>query len=180
MKKYFINIDKNNAPLEVDLTAENEVMFKGKSYEFINSYVSENVMILRINGKNYIIKAEKDSEAETDIADIAYKLDINSESYSVICKNELDVLTEKFMAGKSDRKFKNDVASPMPGAIVKINVKEGDLVKKGDVLLVLEAMKMENEIKASCNCMIKNILVDEKTSVEKGQLLIKLEIPEEN
>jgi biotin carboxyl carrier protein len=63
----------------------------------------------------------------------------------------------------------------MPGSIVKINVEEGQIVKKGDVLLVLEAMKMENEIKVMVDCKITKILVEEKKSVEKGQLLMKLE-----
>jgi len=64
----------------------------------------------------------------------------------------------------------------MPGAIVKINVKEGNSVKKGDVLIVLEAMKMENELKATGDCKIQKILVEEKMSVDKNHLLIKFEI----
>ena len=68
----------------------------------------------------------------------------------------------------------------MPGAIVKMNVKEGDQVKKGDVLLVLEAMKMENEIKVSRDCIVKKIFVEEKNSVDKGQILIKLDSIETN
>lgn len=63
----------------------------------------------------------------------------------------------------------------MPGAIVKLNVKEGDEINKGDVLLVLEAMKMENEIKATHNCKIKKINVKEKDNVDKGQILITFE-----
>ncbi len=66
----------------------------------------------------------------------------------------------------------------MPGAIVKLNVKEGDTVNKGDVLLVLEAMKMENELKAPANCIVKKIFVEEKTSVDKGKILIRLAQPE--
>jgi biotin carboxyl carrier protein len=107
-------------------------------------------------------------------------VDINSEAFNVECKSELDVLTDKFSKGKSDSKFKNDVLSPMPGAIVKLNVKEGDLVRKGDVLLVLEAMKMENEIKATRYCRVKKVFVEEKKSVDKGQILIKLDSIESN
>ncbi len=63
----------------------------------------------------------------------------------------------------------------MPGSIVKINVKEGDKVRKGQVLLVLEAMKMENELKATQDCIVNKIFSEEKKPVDKGQILLKLE-----
>ena len=66
----------------------------------------------------------------------------------------------------------------MPGVIVKLNVKPGQSVRKDEVLLVLEAMKMENEIKASRDCVVKEVLVKEKSSVDKGQVLIKLDTGE--
>jgi len=99
-----------------------------------------------------------------------------SQSYNVVCKSELDLLVEKFSAGRSAGKIKNELVSPMPGAIVKINVEEGQSLKKGDVILVLEAMKMENELRAAGDCVVQKILVEEKTSVDKNQVLIKFEI----
>ena len=77
--------------------------------------------------------------------------------------------------GKSESKDKKEIYSPMPGIIKKMNVKESQKVSKGDVLLVLEAMKMENEIKAKKDCVIKKINVEELKSVEKNELLLILE-----
>ena len=63
----------------------------------------------------------------------------------------------------------------MPGKIVKIMVKKGDVVKAGHPLLIMEAMKMENEMRASQDTKIKDVLVKAGDSVESGQTMIKFE-----
>lgn len=66
------------------------------------------------------------------------------------------------------------VECPMPGTILKIDVNVGDSVKKGDVLLILEAMKMENEIMAPHDAKILQVVVTKGASVDTGDLLIVL------
>ncbi len=66
------------------------------------------------------------------------------------------------------------ITSPMPGTILKLNVTEGQAVKAGDVVLVLEAMKMENEIVAPCDGTIKQILVTKGSTVDTDQILAVL------
>ena len=63
------------------------------------------------------------------------------------------------------------VTSPMPGTILSVNVKEGATVNKGDVLMILEAMKMENEIIAPCSGTIASVNVQNGASVETGATL---------
>lgn len=63
------------------------------------------------------------------------------------------------------------VVSPMPGTILKINVNQGQAVKAGDVILVLEAMKMENDIVAPSDGVVKQILVSKGSTVDTDQLL---------
>lgn len=63
------------------------------------------------------------------------------------------------------------VAAYMPGLIVKVEVQEGQRVRKGDGLLVMDAMKMENEIRAPCDGIIEKIAVDMGREVSRGQLL---------
>ena len=65
------------------------------------------------------------------------------------------------------------VSSPMPGNILSVNVKAGDAVKKGDVLLILEAMKMENEIVAPCDGTVKSVVAS-GISVETGAVLCEI------
>ena len=66
------------------------------------------------------------------------------------------------------------VTSPMPGTILAVNVKVGETVKKGQVLCILEAMKMENEIMAPGEAVVASIEVSAGDSVNTGQVLIVL------
>lgn len=63
------------------------------------------------------------------------------------------------------------VVAPMPGNILAVNVKDGDSVKKGQVLMILEAMKMENEIMCPCDGKVASISVAKGAAVESGALL---------
>ena len=67
------------------------------------------------------------------------------------------------------------VTAPMPGSIVKVNVSVGADVKKGDILCVLEAMKMENEIKAPEDGKVSSVLVNSGASVASGDVLVTLD-----
>lgn len=66
------------------------------------------------------------------------------------------------------------IKSPMPGTILKVNFKVGDNVKKGQALLVLEAMKMENEIVAPSDGVVASVNVSQGSSVSTGEVLISL------
>ena len=66
------------------------------------------------------------------------------------------------------------VAAPMPGTIVSVNVSNGQSVKKGDVLVILEAMKMENEIKAPADGTITSVAVNKGESVDTGATLVTI------
>lgn len=68
-----------------------------------------------------------------------------------------------------------DVVAPMPGTVVEIVVKVGDVVKEDDDLIILEAMKMENPIVAVADGTVKAIMVKEKDKVKANQVLVVLE-----
>jgi pyruvate carboxylase subunit B len=67
------------------------------------------------------------------------------------------------------------VVAPMPGLIVRVNAAVGDAVAAGQGLIVMEAMKMENELRAQAAGRVKAIAVSTGTAVEKGALLVELE-----
>ena len=97
------------------------------------------------------------------------KLNINHSVY-------LTRISGKFQEKKLYEPADNrKVKSFIPGIVVEINVKEGDIVYAGDVLLVLEAMKMKNRIKCSIPGTVKLINVKEGDRVPKGELLIELD-----
>lgn len=66
------------------------------------------------------------------------------------------------------------ISAPMPGTILSVNVSNGTQVKKGDVLVILEAMKMENEIMAPCDGVVNGLSVSKGSTVEAGGLICTL------
>ncbi len=168
MKKYLTTINTTDQKVETEMLPGNKALINGKEFDYDVKFTAPNVMVLRVNGHNYFLTCSEDDEDMLEV-------NIESEVFKVSSKSELDLLVEKLSGSKSDAKIKKEVYSPMPGIIKKLNVTEGQQVSKGDVLLVLEAMKMENEIKAIKDCIIKKINVEPMSSVEKNELLIMLE-----
>lgn len=81
----------------------------------------------------------------------------------------------KIARPKADRSNVNHIGAQMPGSVFKINVKEGDYVNQNDVLVITEAMKMENAIQAPKAGVVKNIHIKEKDQIVAGDLLMELE-----
>jgi biotin carboxyl carrier protein len=175
MKKFYINLDESKETREITLSGHDTFTTAEGEHKYEYKFLTPSVMVLRIDGNNYVIKCETDTESDSEIKNTDFILELNGNNYKLTCKSELDLLLEKFSKTKSDKGFRKDILSPMPGSIVKINVREGDKVRKGQVLLVLEAMKMENELKAAQDCIVNKVLAEEKKPVDKGQILLKLE-----
>jgi pyruvate dehydrogenase E2 component (dihydrolipoamide acetyltransferase) len=76
---------------------------------------------------------------------------------------------------RTDGKASNDIKAPIPGVIISILKKEGDMVHAGDVILTLEAMKMETEVMADMDGIIQKINVKEKNPVQEGDVLVTLQ-----
>lgn len=79
----------------------------------------------------------------------------NHSTYNIVFKDELDLVLDKMGIKRSVEKVNKDVKAPMPGKVIEVIAKEGDQLEKGDGILILEAMKMENVIKAEASCTIK-------------------------
>jgi len=77
--------------------------------------------------------------------------------------------------GKASIKQVKEIKAPMPGLVLEIAVTDGQEVKEGDKLLILEAMKMENSIIIQSSAIIKKVSVSAGQAVEKGQVLLELE-----
>ncbi len=79
------------------------------------------------------------------------------------------------MTGGADDEATREIVAPMPGMVVKIEVEVGQAVKAGQGVIVVEAMKMENELKAPADGVVARIAVQERQTVDKGTTLIVLE-----
>jgi biotin carboxyl carrier protein len=99
---------------------------------------------------------------------------INGKNARITLKNETEQLLEKLGIGSGSAAGSGKIKAPMPGLIVKILVKPGDLVEKGQVLLNFEAMKMENQLKSAVAGEVKEVKVVQGDKVDKGQVLVEI------
>jgi biotin carboxyl carrier protein len=116
-----------------------------------------------------VLVLKHDAEAGT------VRLRIGAHGYTLKLEGERSRLFQLLGIDKAARTMARELKAPMPGLVLKLLVKEGDVVQKDDPLLVLEAMKMENVIKSTGGALVKKIHVQERSAVEKGQLLLSFE-----
>jgi biotin carboxyl carrier protein len=101
------------------------------------------------------------------------QIKINQTTYNVSVKDKYDELLHQLGLDKALSNKLTNIKAPMPGLVLNILVGEGTEVKKGDALIVLEAMKMENILKAPADAKVKSVSVKKGMAVEKNQILIE-------
>lgn len=110
---------------------------------------------------------------EADFNAKTYKVSVDGKPFSVSISNPLDQLISAMGFELGSSRNVSNIEAPMPGLILDIPVAEGDDVKEGDALIVLEAMKMENVILSPRDGVIGKIAVEKGTAVDKKALLIE-------
>ena len=148
-----------------------------ETLEFENSDFDWDLMA--INERNFhILYQHRSYEAtvlEMDAATKTMRIQIGQNSYDVALKNKFDLLAEKLGFSNMNSQKLNNIKAPMPGLVLEVLVKEGDTVAKGDSVLILEAMKMENVIKAEGDAVVKRVTVKQGAAVEKNQIMVEFE-----
>ncbi len=169
---YQIHLD-NQQVITIDEIKLNENIITGKinntafSVEIQQTHTYE--YFLRYNNQSFNILLLKFFPEEKKII-----LKINGKRTSLQIKDKFDLLLEQLGMDKLSSKKTESIKAPMPGLVLNVLVSEGQAVKKGDTILILEAMKMENALKAPHDGIVKKVAVTKGTAVEKNQLLIEL------
>lgn len=132
----------------------------------------------KINGHEYAVTIES-------VSDSSAKVTVNGKAYDV----ELDKSAEESAAVESPRIYRPlhekaqaapqetrdcSLKSPLPGTIIAVKVKEGDQVKEGQTVAILEAMKMENEILAENDGIVESVNVEKGDSVLEGTVIVTI------
>jgi len=175
-KKYRLQVHEKTYLVELEETNDGSisVVIDGKPHlvELERSDIHSASFSIVIDGKPHLVELERS--------------DIHSASFSVVIDGKPHIVKLESIEATSRLSTPTDVVvmedaiegvikAPMVGQVVLIQITPGDSIKQGDVLLILEAMKMENEIRASKNGIIKEVRVSEGEMVNMGDILVIIE-----
>ena len=152
-----------NCIVQLDLSQRDLGQFKVLEINY-----SKKEIILSNGSKKYECKILKEN-----LIDQSYIVKINGEISTIRLIKQVEKTIEKLGIQKGNQKNNNILKAPMPGLILDVIVKESDLVKKGDPVIILEAMKMENILSSPVEGIVKEIKVNLQQTVEKNNILIK-------
>jgi biotin carboxyl carrier protein len=129
--------------------------------------LGNNRFVFILNDQSYLIHIVKENGV--------HHIHLEGDYFSVRVEDEQTRELRKLVEHSSQASGEQTICAPIPGLITKIKITEGDVIKENESLVILEAMKMENEIKSESAGTVKQVLVKEGTPVEKNQELIVIE-----
>lgn len=163
MKYYIINADGKEVSFDLSATTSDQFTTGFKVSN--NVGLDKSYFVKSIAGKNFI---SKDKIRWNKLPKIS------SQSPLVSVTETLNVY-KGFKPSGLNSASAGELISQMPGKVIKVMTTEGAVVNVGDTLIILEAMKMENEIKAGVNGVVKSVQVEEGQVLESGHLMIEIE-----
>jgi biotin carboxyl carrier protein len=166
MPEYKVYIEEQE--FQVDADFQNEVAIDGKKHK---------IDLVKLNGGQYSVIFDNDVYEINVVqqTDSIFTISAYNEMHELVIEDERARLLKKFTKKEGADKKELIVKAPMPGLVLKVEVEVGQAISAGTGLVILEAMKMENEIKSTRNGIVKEIKVGEKMAVEKGEVLMILE-----
>ena len=158
----------NSRKKNVKLSGNNSIWVEDKEYNQELYQLSGDTYLLKLDNKIYeisVVKLDNDK----------FNISVDGKNYETIVRSLVQEKAVKLIELKTSAKNKLEVKAPMPGMVLKINKKAGDEVEEGESVLILEAMKMENDLRAHISGKIKYIYIKEGMTVEKGYILFAIE-----
>ncbi len=155
-----VSFNNKDYPVEVEQTGDNYRYKIGDAiFDADFQLINKNELIIHLDNKN--IKAEFVRDKEKTV------IYIDGERY--------EFKEEKEQKKRTDEETQeNIIKAPMPGLIIKIGAQKGNTVKKGDILIILEAMKMQHELRSKANMVVKEVFVKEGDQVDAFATLVEL------
>lgn len=167
--KPMIVLDKDsNKEYAFSLDSEGRLFYDSVCIDDQIEVAPDGFTFIKVGDKSYPIEIVSSHQNE-------YELLINGISYSYSVETPFSLKRKKMLVSQASESTTIRLKAPMPGKILEVMVTTGDVVKAGDTLLILEAMKMQNAILASTKGTIKKILVKAGDTTSKSDLLIELE-----
>ncbi len=161
-------ITLNNKKKTVSFSNNSHIFVDNKSYDCDLILLSSRTYLLKINEQFFEVSADKTGSGR-------YSLLIDGYPYETVIRTALQERVSELLQQKSSIHKKTEAKAPMPGMILKIKKKMNDKVEQGETILILEAMKMENDLRSPRSGILSEVLVKEGSAVEKGAVLFTIE-----
>lgn len=158
----------NKSKKNISVSENSTIKVDDKIYNFNLKKLGEFSYLLNLNNKFYEITARQIDEEK-------YTIVVNGSLFEIEIRTLLQEKALKLLEQKKSSNRKLEIKAPMPGMILKVNKKSGDKVSSGEPVIILEAMKMENELRAPVSGIIKDVFVNEGSAVDKGLKLFSIE-----
>ena len=166
--QFIVVVEGKNLPVHITQAGSKKIEGTVNDKPFTVEYLehADHQLKIMLNGKTEVIYCSVNEEQKTIV---------NFHGLNFTCFRTDQLNDTNDFSSMDHVNDKTRLVSPMPGKVVKINVKEGDVVDEGTVMIVVEAMKMENNITATAKATVKRILVTENEMVDNKKQLIELE-----
>jgi biotin carboxyl carrier protein len=166
MNDFIVSV--NGSKLNLKILNDSELTADDENFNYELLPVCQHSFILKLNNKVFELTSEK---LNSDL----FKVLVNGYQFEVTVRTALQEKAFKLLeSSASSHHHHLEIKAPMPGLILKIRKKVGDQVELGDSVIILEAMKMENDLKSPASGIIENIFIAEGSAVEKGTLLLSI------
>lgn len=165
MSDYVVSL--NGKKRNIKVIDDRKVRFDGKEVEYSLSQISEYSYLLKVGNRIFDITANPFSSEKNGFL-------VDGHYFETVVRTRLQEKAFELQSAAEKQKHHDLIKAPMPGLIIRIKKKIGDPVEMGESVVILEAMKMENDLRAQSTGIIKEIFVSEGVSVEKDTVLLSI------
>lgn len=166
MNEFIVTI--NNHKHLVKMLGNGKVQVGNREVYADVSRITNNAYVIKIGNSVYEITSNK-------LGVDRFGIIIDACYFDTTVRTRLQETASELQKNKSKMKHHSDVKAPMPGLLLKLKKNVGDEVALGESLFILEAMKMENELRSPASGMVKKIFFKEGQSVEKDSVILTIE-----
>jgi biotin carboxyl carrier protein len=161
--KYVASIDDQE--FEIEINGEDEIVVDGESSAIdFRSIAGQPVYSLLINGRSF--------EALVQPSEYGLEVLLQGQLFLISVVDERERRLRQTSSPQLTERGEFHMKSPMPGLIISVNVREGQEISRGDRLITLESMKMQNELKSPMDGIVRSLRVKSGDNVEQNQVLL--------
>ena len=166
MNEYVVTLKDKRSLIKI--SQNSEITINGETHHYELIVLNNSTYRLRIDERFYDITSAK-------IDNYRFSVGLEGHTFETVVMTTLQDKASKVIEQTGAAHKLKEIKAPMPGMILKLKKKNGDKIELGESVVILEAMKMENDIKAPSSGVIKDVYVSEGSAVEKGAKLFSIE-----